>query len=151
MTSERQYCTFFANGHLFGIEVHCVQEVIQFQNLTRVPLAPPMVRGLMNLRGQIVTAIDLRRRLSMPERPPEVRPLNVVLRTEDGAVSLLVDDIGDVMQVADLPFEEPPATLPGSAREVITGAYMLPDRLMLVLDPVRTVMLPTSDAGPAGA
>src|SRR5260221_7936462 len=102
--------------------------------MTRVPLAPPVVRGLINLRGQIVTAIDLRRRLEFPERPSGEAPVNVVVQTTDGAVSLLVDEIGDVLEVSDAAFERSPDTLQGEARKFIRGAYKLDDRLLLLLD-----------------
>ena len=98
MADERQYCTFYLDGHYFGVDVLKVQEVIRYQEMTRVPLAPPVVRGLINLRGQIVTAIDLRRRLDLPDRPADQLPVNVVVQTDDGAVSLLVDEIGDVLR-----------------------------------------------------
>ena len=75
MTDERQYCTFYLDGHYFGIDVRKVQEVIRYQEMTRVPLAHPVVRGLINLRGQIVTAIDLRRRLELRDRPPGRLPV----------------------------------------------------------------------------
>jgi len=139
VTAERQYCTFFLNDHYFGIDVLEVQEVIRYQEMTRVPLAPPVVRGLINLRGQIVTAIDLRRRLELPDRPLGELPVNVVVQTDDGAVSLLVDEIGDVLQVPEEAFERPPETLHGTARELIRGAYKLDDRLLLILDTTRAV------------
>src|SRR5262245_66079306 len=100
--------------------------------MTRVPLAPPVVRGLINLRGQIVTAIDLRRRLELSDRPADQVPLNVVVHTDDGAVSLLVDEIGDVLEVSEKRFERPPETLKGPARELIRGAYKLSGRLLLL-------------------
>jgi purine-binding chemotaxis protein CheW len=134
VADERQYCTFLLNGHYFGIEVMKVQEVIRYQEMTRVPLAPAVVRGLINLRGQIVTAIDLRRRLDLPDRPAGEAPVNVVVRTDDGAVSLLVDAIGEVVQVPEKAFERPPETLRGAARELIRGAYKLDGRLLLALD-----------------
>ena len=139
MGDERQYCTFFLDGHYFGIDVLKVREVIRHQEMTRVPLAPAVVRGLINLRGQIVTAIDLRRRLELPERGGEQQPVNVVVQTADGAVSLLVDEIGDVLEVSEKTFERPPETLKGTARELIRGAYKLKDRLLLILDTERTV------------
>src|SRR5262249_4563886 len=119
MTAEHQYCTFFLDGHYFGIDVLRVQEVIRFQQMTRVPLAPSVVRGLINLRGQIVMGIDLRRRLDLKDRPAEQLPVNVVVKTDDGAISLLVDEIGDVVEVAEKHFELPPETLRGSARELV--------------------------------
>jgi purine-binding chemotaxis protein CheW len=141
VAEEHQYCTFYLDGHYFGLDVLKVQEIIRYQEMTRVPLAPPEVRGLINLRGQIVTAIDLRRRLDLKDRPADHQPLNVVVRTDDGAVSLLVDEIGDVLQVSEKFFEGPPETLQGTARELIRGVYKLPDRLLLILDPERTVLL----------
>lgn len=134
MSDDRKFCTFTLEGMLFGVEVLKVQEVIRFQEMTRVPLAPFAVRGLINLRGQIVTAIDLRRRLELSERPPDQPPMNVVIRANDEAVSLLVDEIGDVREVDEDAFERPPETLKGVARGLIRGAYKLKDRLLLVLD-----------------
>ena len=139
MADEHQYCTFYVDGHYFGLDVLKVQEIIRYQEMTRVPLAPPVVRGLINLRGQIVTAIDLRRRLELSDRPADQVPLNIVVQTDDGAVSLLVDEIGDVLQVSENLFERPPETLKGTARELIRGAYKLKDRLLLILDTERTV------------
>ena len=141
MTDGHQYCTFYADGHYFGLDVRRVQEITRYQAMTRVPLAPPVVRGLINLRGQIVTAIDLRRCLDLKERPAEQLPVNVVVQTDDGAVSLLVDEIGDVLEVPEKLFEGPPETLKGPARELIRGAYKLPDSLLLILDTERTVSL----------
>ena len=141
MDTEHQYCTFFLDGQSFGIDVMQVQEVIRYQEMTRVPLAHPVVRGLINLRGQIVTALDLRRRLNLPDRPGDLLPINVVVTTEDGAVSLLVDEVGDVLQVPEAKFEPPPETLRGAARELIRGAYKLEDRLLLILNTERAVCL----------
>ena len=139
MSDARQYCTFLVDGHCFGIDVLKVQEIIRHQEMTSVPLAPAVVRGLINLRGQIVTAIDLRRRLELSERPAGELPINVVVQTGDGAVSLLVDEIGDVVEVPESAFESPPETLRGMGRELIRGVYKLDDRLLLVLDAERTV------------
>jgi purine-binding chemotaxis protein CheW len=134
MISARQFCTFFLDGLYFGVEVHKVQEVIRHQEMTRVPVASPVVSGLINLRGQIVTAIDLRRRLGLPDRPADKLPMNVVVRTSEGVMSLLVDEIGDVAEVEDGLFEAPPETLPARSRELVCGAYKLPQRLLLKLD-----------------
>jgi purine-binding chemotaxis protein CheW len=148
MANVHQYCTFFADGHYFGLDVLQVQEIIRYQEMTRVPLAPPVVRGLINLRGQIVTAIDLRQRLQLRERPADQLPLNVVVQTDNGAVSLLVDEIGDVLEVSEELFERPPETLRGPARELIRGAYKLPDRLLLILDANRTLDFTCENGGP---
>jgi len=134
MNASQQFCTFFLDGLFFGVEVEKVQEVIRHQQTTRVPLAPCVVGGLINLRGQIVTAVDLRRRLEMPARTDATPPMNVVVRTDEGAVSLLVDEIGDVVEVEESDFECPPDTLRGTARELIRGAFKLKGKLLLSLD-----------------
>jgi purine-binding chemotaxis protein CheW len=134
MSEFRQYTTFYLDDLFFGVEVERVQEIIRCQEMTRVPLAPEVVDGLINLRGQIVTAVDMRRRLELPPRPTDHQPINVVLHTDDGAISMLVDAIDDVLEVEDDRFEAPPETLTGVARELIRGAYKLDDRLLLVLD-----------------
>ena len=135
----RRLCTFYLDGMLFGIDVDAVQEVLRFQAMTPVPLAPRVVAGLINLRGQIVTALDLRRRLELPERPPEMLPANVVLRSSAVGASLLVDAVGEVVEVDDVAFEPPPETTRGVARELILGAYKLPERLLLLLDLKKTL------------
>ena len=135
-----QLCTFYLDGLLFGVGVEHVQEVIPYQEMTEVPLAPRVIRGLINLRGQIVTAIDLRRRLELPDAANQF-PMNVVIRTEDGLVSLLVDAIGDVVEMDTAACEDPPPTLTGAARELIRGAYKMHDRLLLALDLDKTTTL----------
>lgn len=134
MAIERQFCTFHLGDLFLGIEVLQVQEVIRTQAMTRVPLAPLAVRGLINLRGQIVTAIDLRQRLGLPPREAGHDPMNVVVRTDEGAVSLLVDEIGDVLETEEDQYEAAPETLPAPARDLIRGVYKLPERLLLVLE-----------------
>lgn len=134
MAQTSQFCTFFLDKLLFGVELKGVQEVIRSLDMTKVPLAPGVVSGLINLRGQIVTAVDLRRRLELETAPPGMLSMNVVVRSEDGAVSLLVDDIGDVVEVQETSFEPPPETLRSSVRSMILGVHKLDDRLMHVLD-----------------
>ena len=134
MTEDRQFCTFMVDKLHFGVEVLQVQELIRFQEMTRVPLANSVIRGLINLRGQIVTAIDLRRRLGLERREDGALPMNVVIRTDEGVLSLLVDEIGDVLNVSQDSFERPPETISGVARELISGVYKLKDRLLLILD-----------------
>ena len=134
MAHQMQFCTFYLDNLLFGVELTDVQEVIRSLEMTRVPLAPGVVSGLINLRGQIVTAIDLRSRLDIAPRCAGSLPMNVVVRSEDGAVSLLVDEIGDVVEVEESTFEPPPETLRGLVRTVILGVHKLNGRLMHVLD-----------------
>ena len=142
--SFAQFCTFSLDGLWFGVAVDRVQEIVRHESFTRVPLAPPVIRGLLNLRGQIVTVIDLRRRLDLPDRGASTAPMNVVIRTEDGLVSLLVDQIGDVVVVETSTRDDPPSTLKGSARELIRGAYQLPSRLLLEFDLDRALALDAS-------
>ena len=141
MARLSQYCTFLLDGLLFGVEVRKVQEVIRYQPITRVPLAAPVVRGLINLRGQIVVALDLRIRLNLKPRPADQLPMNVVVQTDDGILSLLVDKISDVLEVHDDFFEPTPHMVRGVARELIQGAYKLPGRLLLILDLEKTVQV----------
>ncbi|MFZ3215007.1 MAG: chemotaxis protein CheW [Candidatus Acidiferrales bacterium] len=134
MAERSQFCTFHLDKLLFGVELKGVQEVIRSLDMTRIPLAPEVVGGLINLRGQIVTAVDLRRRLELAPRPAQMTPMNVVVRSEDGAVSLQVDEIGDVVEVDEASFEPPPETLRGAVRAMILGVHKLDGRLMHVLD-----------------
>ncbi len=139
MVDEHQFCTFFLDRLFFGIEVDKVQEIIRYQDITSVPLAPSEVGGLINLRSQIVTAIDLRRRLNLPQLNSEQLPLNVVVRVDGETTSLLVDDVGDVLDVPDDCFETPPETLTGKVRSLIRGAYKLEKQLLLILDVEKVV------------
>jgi purine-binding chemotaxis protein CheW len=134
MINSMQLCTFRLGDQHFGVDALKVQELIRHQTMTRVPLAPSSVRGLINLRGQIVTAIDLRSRFGLPKVESESELMNIVIRTDDECVSLLVDRIGDVMTVDQTDFEVPPETLDESLRPYINGAYKLEDRLLLLLD-----------------
>jgi purine-binding chemotaxis protein CheW len=151
MANAQQFCTFYVDRQFFGVPVQQVQEVIRYQEMTRVPLVPRVIRGLINLRGQIVVAIDLRRRLKAPERPENQLPMNVVVRTADGALSLLVDEIGDVLEVQEGTFERPPETLQGIARELVSGVHKLPSALLLILDTEKAVNVADMDALHAGA
>ena len=141
MSNTEQFCTFFLGPLFLGVEVERVQEVIRFQNMTAVPLAPKEISGLINLRGQIVAALDLRRRLGMADRDADKQPMNVVIRTEDGALSLLVDEIGDVLEASEDSFERPPDTLTGESRQLIRGVHKLKDQLLLILDTEQAVCL----------
>ncbi|MEH2436384.1 MAG: chemotaxis protein CheW [Nostoc sp.] len=186
--AEQQICTFFLKGVYFGIDVQHVQEVIRPQAMTRVPLAPPDICGLINLRGQIITVIDLQRRLEMSEpqtqsttklgdepdfsryvekpmrnltlpslpekgensKPPSCKErgfpdpvksqvdaaqgFNIIVYCNHEVVSLLVDDVGDVLEFAHNTFQPPLATLKGRMRQMLAGAYPLPEGFLLVLD-----------------
>ena len=144
-----QYCTFTLGELHFGIETHQVQEVLRSTELTRVPLAPPSIRGLMNLRGQIVTVIDLAERLGLARLGAAPSSVHVVVMADGAAVSLLVDAVGDVVEVTQAGFEYPPDTLEDWLRELIVGVHKLEDRLLLVLDVARAVDLAGTATGRA--
>ena len=167
MAAEQQLCTFFLNGLFFGIDVQHVQEVIRPHALTPVPLAPPDICGLINLRGQILTVIDLQQRLEMGksamrssfaqrlaektlplaspdpliDRPPG---FNIVVCADEQLVSLLVDDVGDVLALPTNTFQPPPATLKGKMRQMLAGAYPLSEGFLLVLDTGKILNLKSS-------
>lgn len=132
--SSTQYCTFLVGKLFFGVDVMHVQEVIRYQQMTSVPLAPDEVGGLINLRGQIVTAVRMRKKLGMPDQEEGQLPMNIVLTGSHGPVSLLVDEIGDVLEVQAESFEPPPETVGDEVRGMISGIFKLDDALMLVLD-----------------
>jgi purine-binding chemotaxis protein CheW len=134
-----QFSTFFVADMFFGVDVLQVQEVLRAQQMSPVPQAPDVIEGLINLRGQIVTAIDMRRRLELEPRSGDQAPMNMVVRTSDGAVSLLVDEIGDVLDMDATTFERTPEGLDPAARELIRGVYKLKDRLLLVLDTEKAI------------
>jgi purine-binding chemotaxis protein CheW len=146
-----QFATFYVDGLFFGVDVLDVQEVLRFQEMTKVPLAAPTIQGLINLRGQIVTAIDMRRRLALRLRPAGEIPMNVVIRAEEGAVSLLVDEIGDVLDVAEEMREPVPENIPRRQRELLAGVAKLDpssgaSRLLLILNTQRLLQPGNGDA-----
>jgi purine-binding chemotaxis protein CheW len=144
MISTNQVCTFYLDSQMYGVEVQLVQEVIRYQEMTDVPLAPDSVVGLINLRGQIVTAIDMRKRLCLPARAEDRLPMNVVVRCDEGAVSLLVDQIGDVQEILPDNLEPVPDTLPETSRSMIRGAYKMQSHLLLILDTERAMNVHTA-------
>src|SRR5215470_12841502 len=105
MPHERQFCTFYLDHLLFGVESQKIQEVVGYRELRPVPLAPAAVRGLMNLRGQVVVAVELRKKLELAERPAGVNPVCLVVRASGGGVCLLADEVGNVVEVEDGTFE----------------------------------------------
>jgi purine-binding chemotaxis protein CheW len=133
MTS-RQYATFEVADQLFGVDVSTVQEVLRFHEYTHVPLAPSAVGGLFNLRGQVIAAVDLRVQLGLGPQDFGAPVMNVIVRVDDEAVSLLVDRIGEVIELTDKSIERTPDTLGAPARDFVAGAFQLNDRLMLALD-----------------
>lgn len=137
---SKDFVTIRLAGQLLGIPVLLVQDVIKHQKLTRVPLAPPWVAGVLNLRGRIVTAIDLRERLGMSaRREGEKAAMSVVVDFKGESYSLIIDSVGEVLNLPDSLFEKNPVTLDQRWREVSDGIYRLDDELLVVLD-VRRVL-----------
>jgi purine-binding chemotaxis protein CheW len=135
MTRSGLYATFHIDQSFYGVPIEDVQEVLFSQPLSQVPLAPAAVAGLLNLRGRIVTVLDLRRLLHDASAHDEA--MNMVMRLDDSEVSLLIDQIGDVIRVDESTVEGPPPTLQGQGRDFIRGVYPLADGLLLLLDTSR--------------
>lgn len=133
MSEKSKICTFYIDEHLFGVDVYKIQEVLRYQEMTDVPLAGDAISGLINLRGQIVTAINMRNRLELPQAS-HIQPANIIIRSDDGAVSLLVDEIGDVIDIRNDRFEKPPENLSGAICTMLEKVCSHEDRLLLFLD-----------------
>lgn len=133
MNGSDAWCTFRLDGRLYGVPVDRVQEVLRSAAVTPVPLAPPAVRGLINLRGEIVTVVDLRQPLQLPQAEP-ASPTLVVVRDGSSIMTLAVDAIEDVTWTRPEDFEPCPDTLQSAAREMISGCCKLPGDLLLVLN-----------------
>jgi len=147
MTSARQFCTFYLDHLLFGVESQKIQEVVTYRALRPVPMAPPVVSGLMNLRGQVVVALELRRQLELPERPSDMPPVCLVVHAASGTVCLLADEVGNVVEVEDATFEPSPETLSERLRSVILGVHKLEHQLMHVLDTDRACEVQVTSPG----
>jgi purine-binding chemotaxis protein CheW len=141
----KRLATFTIDGTAFGVDVSRVREVVRPLDVTPIPLAPPEVAGLINLRGEIVTALDLRVRLGVDARA-DASAMNLIMTTGHGPVSLLVDEAGEVREVDPTTFEPAPTTITGQARDLILGTYPLDGRLLVELDVARAI----DETAPAG-
>jgi purine-binding chemotaxis protein CheW len=131
---HRDYVTMTIADQMFGIPVLGVQDVLGPQSITRVPLAPPEVAGSLNLRGRIVTAIDVRLRLGFAKRDEQSRPMSVVVEHQGELYSLLVDRVGEVLNLDRKDCQRNPATLNRKIRDFSDGIYRLNDNLLVVLN-----------------
>ena len=129
-----QLATFFLGGELFGINALQVQEILSYQEITTVPLAPEYVRGLINLRGQIVAVIDLRRRLGFEQLAEKPMGMNLIVNSDEGPMGLLVDQIGNVVDIHGDRLKSPPGTIRGVAVHYIQAVCQLEAELLIVLD-----------------
>jgi len=132
--AERLICTFTVADLLLGLDIASVQEVIRGLEITRLPHAADAVRGVINLRGRIIPALDLRRCLDLAPAPDQGGRATVVVRAPEAPVSFLVDEIGDVVAVDEASVEPPPETMRPGARELMRGVVPLHDRMLLELD-----------------
>jgi len=140
-SDEEVFVTLMVGDQLCGIPVLAVRDVLGPQTITRIPLAPPEVAGSLNLRGRIVTAIDLRRRLRLPPDPSGTPRMSVVAEQGSELYALLVDQVAEVMSLKSAHFERNPPTLPQEWTQYSTGIYRLQGRLLVVLDVARLLAL----------
>jgi purine-binding chemotaxis protein CheW len=146
LSVAQDYVTMVIGGQTFGIPVLDVRDVLGPQIITRVPLAPAEIAGSLNLRGRIVTAIDMRRRLGLPADGFAEKAMAVVVEHEDEPFSLLVDEVGEVLSLPSTLCEPVPATLGPRWRNVSQGIYRLEDKLLLVLSVGNVIDAVTPDA-----
>lgn len=131
--TERDFVTAHVGGQLFGIPVLAVRDILGPQRLASIPLAPPEIAGALNLRGRIVTAIDLRRRLGL-DPADRKSSMSVVVEHRGELYSLLIDEVGEVLSAPADAFERNPPTMESRWREVSVGVFRLEDRLLVILD-----------------
>lgn len=143
---SKEFVTMTIADQLFGIPVLQVQDVLGHQRITRIPLAPPEVAGSLNLRGRIVTAIDVRLRLGLQARPKDKPGMSIVVDLRGELYSLMVDSVGEVLSLSNEDFERNPATLDPRWREVSLGIYRLNGQLMVVLDVSRLLNFTNMEA-----
>lgn len=129
-----QYCTFYLANKHYALPMMDVQEVMLQQELTPVPLANSVVRGLMNLRGNIVLSIDMRRRLRLPESAPDQESVQIITQGPSGLVGWMVDQMGEVAELDPANSETPPGTVSASSRELLHSVFQLEHGLLMVLD-----------------
>jgi purine-binding chemotaxis protein CheW len=141
-----EFVTAMIGGQLFGLPIERVLDVFTPERLTRVPLASPDVAGVLNLRGRIVTAIDMRRRLELPPRAEGEKFMAIGIEHRGESYGLLVDQVGEVLKLSAAQLDAAPANLDGSGGRLAAGVYRLEDRLMVVLDVDRSLEYQTETA-----
>ena len=148
MSSEphlKEYVTAMIGGQLFGLPILHVQDVFIPERLTRVPLAPPEIAGVLNLRGRIVTAVDLRLRLGMAPRSDGRPPMAVGIELKGESYGLLIDAVGEVMKLASATREPNPVNLDARLARVSAGVHRLEGQLMVILDVDRVLDMTHAD------
>ena len=145
-SNAKEFVTVQLAGQRLGIPVLAVHDVLKAQTITRIPKAPPSVAGVLNLRGRIVTAVDLRIHLGFEEREAEAETMSIVVEHNGDPFSLLIDSVGEVLALPDEQFEKTPVTLDERLRAVSSGIYRLEEGLMVVLDVARLLEFQVEDA-----
>src|SRR5690606_30428791 len=140
------FVTFTIADQLFGIPVLKVQDVLSAHNITRIPLAPPEVAGSLNLRGRIVTALDVRLRLGLAPRAEGEPAMSVVVDHRGESYSLLVDQVGEVLSLKSSDYERNPPTLDARWREFSDGIYRLNGQLLVVIHVAQLLQLGRAEA-----
>ena len=143
---SQEFVTVVLDGQWFGIPVLTVQDVLGPRQIARIPISPPEVAGSLNLRGRIVTAIDPRVRLGLPERTESGSGMSVVVEHDGDLYSLLIDSVGEVLNLPAHQYERNPSTLDSRWRDISAGIYRLDDRLMVVLDVARLLDFGVAEA-----
>ncbi|WP_262694800.1 chemotaxis protein CheW [Kordiimonas aquimaris] len=134
VVGKQDFVTVMLDGQILGIPVLAVHDVLNAQQITKIPKAQDWVAGVLNLRGRIVTAIDLRRRLGLPPNEEGEKSMSVVVEHNEEPYSLQIDKVGEVLSLEDQLFEKNPVTLDPRWREVSNGIYRLKDQLLPILD-----------------
>src|ERR1043165_255830 len=129
-----EYVTVFIGGQLFGLPISRVQDVFMPERLTRVPLAPPEIAGVLNLRGRIVTTVDMRRRLGLPPRDDDKPSMAVGIELKSESYGLLIDTVGEVMKLGEATLEPNPVNLDPRLPRARGGVHRLDGQLMVILD-----------------
>ena len=143
---SQEFVTFTIAGQLFGIPVLQVQDVLSSYHITPIPLAPPEITGSLNLRGRVITAIDVRIRLSLPGRDADADSMSIVAENEGELYSLMVDAVGEVLALSPSAFERNLPTLDPKFRAFSAGIYRLDGQLLVVLDVDRLLDYDCADA-----
>lgn len=132
--AQTKLVTMRVNQQLLAIPVEYVRDVLKGGRIAHVPLAPPEISGLMNLRGRVVTVVDMRRRLKLAPLDENANPMFIVVEYEGEYYSLHVDSVGDVLTIATAAIEKPPSNLSADWREIATGVHRLTNELLVIVD-----------------
>lgn len=144
--AQQQFVTLRLGGQLFGISVLAVRDVMRHQPIAAIPLAQEVIAGSLNVRGRIVTAYDMRRRLGMPPMSEAQHGMMVVVDFQQEHFALMVDEVGDVLSLSMSEFEKVPANIDASWRALAAGVFKLKEELLIILDVAHVITLTQKDA-----